>query len=97
MKQLERSRRCADRRLVKKKKANKLRFEIRYLRLKVDKLKQQIKKRLIKPMITNMNHNPHPPNNVSMTNYDINLHSMFATYHYGTGSLDVVKMLSMLG
>ena len=40
LKQLERSRHSADRRLAKNRtKANKLRFEIRYLRLKLEKLK----------------------------------------------------------
>ena len=32
-----------------------------------------------------------------MIQYDINLRSMFVAYHIGTGGLDLVKMLSMIG
>ena len=98
LKNLERARRNADRRLAKKRhRANSLRFEIRYLREKLQKLKNQIKNRHIRPMITNHNYEQNPSNNVPMINYDINLRTIFAAYHCGTGSLDVVKMLSMLG
>ena len=98
LKNLERARRNADRRLAKKRhRANGLRYEIRYLREKLQRLKNQIKQRHIQPMITNNTYEQNPSNNVPMTNYDINLRTMFAAYHCGTGSLDVVKMLSMLG
>ena len=48
-------------------------------------------------MIANTSYEQNPSNNVPMINYDINLRSMFAAYHCGTGSLDIIKMLSMLG
>ena len=48
-------------------------------------------------MITNMNYEQNPSNNVPMINYDMNLRSMFTADHCGTGSLDIIKVLSMLG
>ena len=74
-----------------------MRFDIRKIDRNIDNIKTTIDQRVIRPLNDNNQHNKSQTNRQSFLKFDTNLRSMLSAYHMGTGPLDIVKSLSMMG